>query len=36
VEPTRISAYGYGEQLPIATNETAAGRQASRKVEIVI
>lgn len=36
VEPTRISAVGYGEQLPIATNETAAGRQANRRVEIVV
>jgi OOP family OmpA-OmpF porin len=36
VEPTRISAIGYGEQLPIATNDTAAGRQANRRVEIVV
>ena len=36
VEPTRISAVGYGEQLPIATNDTAAGRQANRRVEIVV
>lgn len=36
VDPTRISAIGYGEQLPIATNETAAGRQANRRVEIVV
>jgi OOP family OmpA-OmpF porin len=36
VEPTRISAVGYGEQLPIATNDTAAGRQANRRVELVV
>jgi OmpA-OmpF porin, OOP family len=36
VEPTRISAIGYGEQLPIATNDSAAGRQANRRVEIVV
>jgi OOP family OmpA-OmpF porin len=36
VEPTRIGAVGYGEQLPIATNDTAAGRQANRRVEIVV
>jgi OOP family OmpA-OmpF porin len=36
VDPTRISATGYGEQLPIATNDTAAGRQANRRVEIVV
>lgn len=36
VDPTRIGAIGYGEQLPIASNETAAGRQANRRVEIVV
>lgn len=36
VEPTRIMATGYGEQLPIASNDTAAGRQANRRVEIVV
>ena len=36
VDPARISAIGYGEQLPIATNETAAGRQANRRVEVVV
>ena len=36
VEPTRISARGYGEQLPIATNDTAAGRQQNRRVELVV
>jgi hypothetical protein len=29
------AAYGYGEPLPIATNETAAARQANRSLEIV-
>ena len=36
VEPTRIVATGYGEQLPIASNDTAAGRQANRRVELVV
>jgi len=36
VEPTRISARGYGEQLPVATNDTAAGRQQNRRVELVV
>ena len=36
VDPTRISAIGYGEQQPIATNDTVAGRQANRRVEIVV
>jgi outer membrane protein OmpA-like peptidoglycan-associated protein len=35
-DPTRISARGYGEQLPVATNDTAAGRQQNRRVELVI
>lgn len=36
VEPTRIGAVGYGERQPIASNDTAAGRQANRRVEIVV
>jgi OOP family OmpA-OmpF porin len=36
VDPTRMSAAGYGEQLPIASNDTAAGRQANRRVELVV
>ncbi len=36
VEPQRIETRGYGEAYPVATNETAAGRQMNRRVEIVI
>jgi chemotaxis protein MotB len=36
VKPKRLSVAGYGEQHPIASNETAAGRSANRRVEIVI
>jgi OmpA-OmpF porin, OOP family len=36
IEPTRIAARGYGEQLPVASNETAAGRQQNRRVEVVV
>ena len=36
VDPTRISATGYGERQPLATNDTVAGRQANRRVEIVV
>ncbi len=36
VERGRLSAVGYGELQPIATNETAAGRQQNRRVEVAI
>lgn len=36
VDPTRIVARSYGESYPVATNETAAGRQQNRRVEITI
>lgn len=32
----RISTHGMGEANPVATNDTAAGRQQNRRVEIVI
>ncbi len=34
VNPSRITAVGYGEDYPIATNSTAEGRTANRRVEI--
>lgn len=36
VSPNRIFASGQGENSPVATNQTAEGRQANRRVEIVI
>ncbi|MGK7390457.1 MAG: OmpA family protein [Candidatus Cyclobacteriaceae bacterium M2_1C_046] len=36
IRPARISAVGYGEERPVATNETAAGRQENRRVEVAI
>ncbi len=36
VSPSRIRAVGMGESMPVATNETAAGRLQNRRVEIKI
>ena len=36
VEPSRLSAIGYGEYHPVETNDTREGRQNNRRVEIVI
>ena len=36
ISEARITANGYGESRPIASNKTAAGRQQNRRVEIVI
>ncbi len=36
ISPERLSAIGYGEYHPVASNDTAAGRKNNRRVEIVI
>lgn len=36
ISPDRVSAIGYGEYQPVATNQTKEGRKANRRVEIVI
>lgn len=36
IESERITTRGLGEQYPVATNETPAGRQQNRRVEITI
>ena len=36
VEPSRISATGYGEYQPLADNTSAVGRAKNRRVDIVI
>jgi outer membrane protein OmpA-like peptidoglycan-associated protein len=36
VDSTRLSASGRGENSPVADNESAAGRQQNRRVEVVI
>lgn len=36
IDTQRIVTRGYGEDYPVASNKTAAGRQQNRRVEIVI
>lgn len=36
VKPTVISSRGFGKTQPVATNDTPAGRQQNRRVEIVV
>ena len=36
ISPERVSAIGYGEYSPVASNSNKEGRQLSRRVEIVI
>ena len=36
INPDHVSAKGFGKTLPVADNRTAAGRQANRRVEMVV
>ncbi len=36
ISPGRITAQGFGEQLPVADNETEAGREANRRVVAIV
>lgn len=36
VDPSRIQAIAFGESLPVATNDTEAGRQMNRRVDIKV
>jgi len=33
---SRISVKGFGKTKPVATNSTAGGREANRRVEVII
>nr|MBX2885806.1 OmpA family protein [Granulosicoccus sp.] len=35
IAPSRISTKGFGEALPVASNNTSSGRQQNRRVEII-
>lgn len=36
ISPGRVTAQGYGEQLPVADNDSEAGREANRRVVAVV
>jgi chemotaxis protein MotB len=36
IDPTRLSTMGFGEYRPLASNDTAQGRQKNRRVEIIV
>ncbi|MDY6841133.1 MAG: OmpA family protein [Pseudomonadota bacterium] len=36
IEPRRTRAVGYGERYPIASNDTASGREQNRRVELTL
>ena len=36
IDPTAITAIGFGKSNPVASNDTATGRQQNRRVEIII
>lgn len=36
VAPTNVTARGFGESQPVASNDNAAGRQQNRRVELVV
>jgi len=35
IDPSRVEAVGRGKALPVASNDTAAGQQQNRRVELI-
>jgi outer membrane protein OmpA-like peptidoglycan-associated protein len=36
IDPARVLVQGYGESFPVASNDSSAGRQMNRRVEVII
>jgi len=36
ISPERLTVKGYGEDVPIESNRTTAGRAANRRIEFVV
>jgi OmpA-OmpF porin, OOP family len=36
IDRTRLTAIGYGESRPVASNETATGRNTNRRIEVLV
>lgn len=36
IDPNRLSARGYGQYRPLASNNTASGRSANRRVDVIL
>jgi outer membrane protein OmpA-like peptidoglycan-associated protein len=36
IAPSAVATAGFGESKPVASNESAAGRQQNRRVELIV
>jgi outer membrane protein OmpA-like peptidoglycan-associated protein len=36
IPPASVTAVGFGKTMPVTSNDTAAGRQMNRRVELVV